>query len=385
MRLRPRLELAPLLALALVLALAAPATAQSVVSASVRGTVTDDLGAPIPRTVVTLEPLGGGTLQEAITGAGGSFAFPLAAPGTYQLRAEALGYQPLVARTLDLAGGDAVTVPLMLRPATPPVMTVDTVSIETTAGTRTRAGGLRLGGTDIDELPNRFGDLGGVVARSTHFDRSLGSQGLPASMTLLFADGLPAARAPHPTRRSEHLADAMFPRGLVSSVTALHNAGDVEWSGAAGGYGTLATRSGVPGGAAVEGGWSGGPLWSSGELGLDDTPGLTSYQAAGRASVDLKPDTTTLLVASEVLQHEAPQPARIDAETADALSGLGPELALALGAPSVERVSRYSGLGRFYTQPTDASRVLIRGNVVYSERTFDGPGTLPAPAAGLGE
>ncbi|MEX0837642.1 MAG: hypothetical protein WD101_04870, partial [Gemmatimonadota bacterium] len=121
------------------------------------------------------------------------------------------------------------------------------------------------------------------------------------------------------------------------------------------------------------------------ELGLDDTPGLTSYQAAGRASVDLKPDTTTLLVASEVLQHEAPQRARIDAETADALSVLGSDLVLALGAPSVERVSRYSGLGRFYTQPSDASRVLIRGNIAYSERTFDGPGALPAPAAGLGE
>ncbi len=362
-----------------------PASAQSVVSASVRGTITDDLGQPIPRTVVTLEAIGGGSTLEAITGAGGTFAFPLAAPGTYQIRAEAFGYQPLVARTLELAGGDAVRVPLSLRTATPPVVSVDTVAIEATASSRNRPGGLRLGGTDVNELPTRFGDLSAIVGRSSAFGPDLGSQGLPGSMSLLITDGLPVARAEHPTRRSEHLADAFFPRAFLSSVTAFHNATDAEWAGAAGGYATAATLSGVGSGAEVEGAWSGGPLWSSGQLDLDDTPGLTSYQAAGRASFDIKPDTTQLLIASEMLQHEAPLAPRVGPELAEALGGLGAEVVTSLAAPSVERISRYSGLGRFSTQPNENSRVFIRGALSYSERTFDGPGSLPAPAAGLGE
>lgn len=376
---------APLLVLALALLTPAIASAQSVVSASVRGTITDDLGQPIPRAVVTLEALAGGTSQEAVTGAGGTFAFPLAAPGTYEIRAEAFGYRPVIARTLDLAGGDAVRVPLSLVAATPPVVSVDTVAIEATAAIRARAGGVRLGGADIDELPTRFGDLSTIVARAPAFGPGLGSQGLPGSMSVVMADGIPVYRAAHPTRRSEHVADAFFPRTLLSSVTAFHNPADAEWAGAAGGYAAVATLSGVQGGVEAQASWSGTPLWSSGQLGLDETPGLTSYQVSGRTSVEIRPDTTQLVIAAEGLQHEAPMAPRIGPELAQELSALGGALAASLAGPSVERISRYSGLGRFYTHPNERSRVFVRGTVSYSERTFDGVGSLPSPAPGLGE
>ncbi|MDZ7781351.1 MAG: carboxypeptidase-like regulatory domain-containing protein [Gemmatimonadota bacterium] len=364
----------------------APLAGQSVISASVSGVVTDGSGQPVPRTVVTLEAVAGGTTREAVTGNDGTYAFPLAAPGTYEIRAEAIGYAPLVARTLELAGGDVVRIPLTVQMATPPVTAIDTVAIGSTTANRTRPGGLRLAGADVDLLPYRFEDLGGIVARSSTFDDALGSQGLPSSMTVLVADGLPVYRAEHPTRRSEHLADAFFPRTLISSVTAFHNASDVEWTGAAGGYATLSTRSGVAGpGAEMEGSWSGRPLWSSDELDLDATPDLLSYQAGGRAAFDIKQDTTQLLIASEAIQHESPLAPRVGPELQDELDGLDPETLISLAAPSVERISRFSGLGRFYTQPSDESRVFFRGALTYSERTFDGAGPLPAPAAGVDE
>jgi hypothetical protein len=351
--------------------------AQSVISASVTGSVTDETGRALPRVVVTLHALGAGTNQETATGNDGVYRFSLVAPGTYEVRAEAIGYQPLVARTLELGGGDAARVPLSLRPATPPVVLVDTIAVEAATTNRSRPGGVRLAADDIDLLPHRFEDLSSIVGLSSHFDGSLGSQGLPGSMTLLFADGLPVYRARHPLRPEEHVPDAFFPRPFISGVTALHNAPDIEWAGGAGGYGTLATRSGVAGsGVDIEGAWSGGPLWSSSELGLTETPGLTSFQGAGRAAFDIKPDTTQLLVASEVLQHESPLVPRISDGLAADLDGLDSELLVSLAAPSVERVSRYSGLARFYTRPSETSQVFLRGTVAYSERRFDGPGPL---------
>ena len=371
-------RLTSLLTLALLLTIVTPSVhAQSVISASVTGSVTDETGRALPRVVVTLLALGAGTSQEMATGNDGAYRFSLVAPGTYEIRAEAIGYQPVIARTLGLAGGDAARVPLSLRPATPPVVLVDTIAVEASTARRSRPGAVRLTGDDIDLIPHRFEDLSSIAALSSHFDGSLGSQGLPGSMTLLFADGLPVYRARHPLRAEEHLPDAFFPRSFLSGLNTLHNAPDIEWAGGAGGYAALGTRAGVAGsGVDIEGAWSGGPLWSSSELGLADTPGLTSFQGAGRAAIDIKPDTTQLLIASEVLQHESPLVPRISDGFAIDLDGLDPELLVSLATPSVERVSRYSGLARFYTRSSETSQLFLRGTATYSERTFDGPGPL---------
>lgn len=372
-----RFALATLLFALAVCSTASSLTAQSAITASVSGTVRDETGRMLARVVVTLRAVGAGADQETATDHTGAYAFPLAAPGTYEIRAEAIGFRPVVARTLELSGGDALDVPLTLGAATPPVVTVDTVALQGSTTTRLRPGGVRLDDGDINELPHRFEDLSSVVGLSTHFGPSLGSQGLPGSMTVLFADGLPVYRARHPLLREEDLANALFPRAFLAGVTALHNAPDIEWAGGAGGYANVSTLSSVSGGVEIDGAWSGAPLWASDELDLTETPGLTSYQASGRAAVDLKPDTTQLLLASEVLRHEAPRAPRLTQSMADALDGLDPGLLAALGSASVERVSRYSGLGRFYTQPSATSRLFFRGAVAHTERSFEGMGAQP--------
>src|SRR5690606_4609066 len=61
----------------------APLAAQSTLSASVSGTVTDALGGPLPRVLVSLNPIGAGTYRETTTDNQGAFAFALVVPGVY--------------------------------------------------------------------------------------------------------------------------------------------------------------------------------------------------------------------------------------------------------------------------------------------------------------
>src|SRR5690606_33717200 len=129
----------------------------------------------------------------------------------YELRAEAIGYRPLVARTLEASGGDVLRVPLELTMAQPPVVEVDTVRLESVTAGGIRPGGVRLGAVEIAETPHRFDDLASVVGLSTQFGPELGAQGLPGSMSPVVADGVPVHRAPHPFLQREHLADAFFP------------------------------------------------------------------------------------------------------------------------------------------------------------------------------
>jgi hypothetical protein len=83
-----------------------------------------------------LRPAGAGGGREVITDFSGRFACTLVSPGSYELRAEVLGYRPLVARTVSVGAGESSAVTLRISPAAPPVLTVDTVA--NAAGVSTR-------------------------------------------------------------------------------------------------------------------------------------------------------------------------------------------------------------------------------------------------------
>jgi hypothetical protein len=141
------------------LSLAAPLEAQSGATAIVSGTVGDPSNRPIPGTLVTLTSLDRGDSRETTADGAGAFRFALVSPGSYELRAEALGYRPVVARTLALAGGGRAAVGLTMVQATPPVLRVDTVAVVAAGGSRFVPGGLRLGSRELGELPHRFNEL----------------------------------------------------------------------------------------------------------------------------------------------------------------------------------------------------------------------------------
>lgn len=94
------------------LLVAGPAGAQSV-----RGRVTEPgTGQPVSGAVVALLDQGGGRVAAALTDAQGGFAVRAAAPGTYTLRAERVGYATTTSPALSLGAGQEVEQGLVLQP-----------------------------------------------------------------------------------------------------------------------------------------------------------------------------------------------------------------------------------------------------------------------------
>ena len=348
--------------------------AQSSTTARVAGAIRGSDGRPVPQAIITMTATGGGREYQVTASTGGTFSIDLVWPGSYELRVEALGYRPLVARTLSLSGGDDRSVSFVLTAEPPPVTRVDTVIVAGSASSRVRAGGIVLDGRDA-ELPYRFTDMGAVAALSTSFDRGLGAQGLPGDLSVTIADGVPTYRAPHPSGRSELVANAVFPVSALSSVVAVHNPSDIEWSGAAGGYLVTTTRNSTrSGGIEFDGSWSGDPVWSSNELDVE-SPTLLSYQGGLRGAVDVG-ESGSFLLSGEVLRHEAPLVARVGSSLAPELSALDPTVLGGLTEPGTESFTRYSGLVRFDVQRSPTSSVFVRGAGAFTERSFDRAGPL---------
>ncbi|HEX5726933.1 MAG TPA: carboxypeptidase-like regulatory domain-containing protein, partial [Longimicrobiaceae bacterium] len=71
--------------------LALPAAAQEPFGA-VAGRALDEAGAPVPLSLVRLEPAGGGEERSVLSDEAGAFRFDSVAPGEYRLRLERIGY-----------------------------------------------------------------------------------------------------------------------------------------------------------------------------------------------------------------------------------------------------------------------------------------------------
>jgi len=364
------------------LALAAPLSAQSGTTAVISGTVTEGGIRPLPRSLVTLTSLDRGGTREVTADAAGAYRFSLVAPGSYELRAEILGYRPLVARTLRISGGQSVTVNLALTPEPPPVLFVDTLQLGAAAASRFEPAGLRFGARELERVPHRDQDLSDIAALSTELDESLGFQGLPGSMALMVVDGVPVYRPSHPTALADEMGSAAFPRTSLAGVDVLPGPADMELGGSAGGYARVGTLTSVGDGLSLQGSWSGGPLWSSSQLDAS-TPSLLSFQGAASATVPVVPGESQIVLSGDVFREDTPMSPRISESVAGGLAGLDPTLVEELLAPTVERYARYSGLARFDAQQ-ERSHVFARGALGYSKRDFDGPGPVslsPAAAA----
>jgi hypothetical protein len=357
----------------------ASAEAQSLTLGTVTGRITTVVGVPIAQALVTLHTIGDGVVQQATTTSSGAFTISLVQPGSYELRVEALGYRPLIARTLTLGGGEERHVDLSLTPEPPPVTAVDTVALGGGASSRFRAGALQLGEAEASGLPNRFSDLGYVAARSTTFDGSFGGRGLPGDQSLLVVDGVPFYRAAHPTARSEFLPGALIPSPAVSGVALVSEASDIEWHGAAGSYVSVATRSSVAG-SPVEFGVSGSPMWSSSRLDVT-APTLTSFRGSAATSVPLASENASLVVTGEAVRQQSPLAVRASEGLASSLAGLDADLLSALSEPGVETFERYGGLARLDIQQGRDGRFFLRGSAAWVERSFDGIGPVATAGA----
>ena len=99
-----------MVAVTAIVLMAAPLHAQT--AATVTGTVTDTSGATLPGVNLTLQHTATGLIRTLVTGTDGRFVFAGIPVGDYSLRAELMGFRPLVRQGLVLTVGQTVSVPL---------------------------------------------------------------------------------------------------------------------------------------------------------------------------------------------------------------------------------------------------------------------------------
>jgi hypothetical protein len=86
----------------LVIVTASEAFAQSASTGALTGTVTDQTGAVVPKTTITLRNNGTGQVLTALTDPEGLYRFSLLPPGQYELRVEMAGFAPYILRELTI-------------------------------------------------------------------------------------------------------------------------------------------------------------------------------------------------------------------------------------------------------------------------------------------
>jgi hypothetical protein len=354
---------------------------QSIVRGSMEGSVRSVDGEPVGSAALIVRPLGTGLEYVAVTGSDGTASLSFMDPGSYELLVEALGYRPVLVTPLDVPVGDRVHIEVELTPAEGVVAQVDTVAPAVDPASRWTAGGARLRPGVTRWVPTSTEGLAEVAPLVTALDRSLGVEGLPASETSTFIDGVPFAPARLPGLRGQATWSPILARSGTSWLRALLAPGDVEWTGG-GGVVAATTRNGgsLADPVRLEGGWSGSSLWSSTEHGFT-SPDFTSLWGSGHASIALVPDTSHLFLSGDGMVRRIPRPARLSADAAAQLGTLDEALVQALSLPSIAETRRVTGLARLDWRLNPTRRLGLRAAVGHLERTLEGQG-LPLLAYG---
>ena len=320
--------------------------AQSITRGELNGLVADALGQPISQARVVATSLTSGWERAELTPRSGAFRFTQIPPGEYELLVEIVGYGPVRVVGIPIRPGERTRVRVTIVPAAPPVLRVDTVSLDLgLTGIVTPGSGRWIQGEAVNDYPDRLRTISSLSALSSLFDPSMGSQGLPASMTQTFADGVPFSPARHlwvPGGGTEAL---ILPRSGLAYLAFPEVQTDIEGQGGSGGYTVVGTRAGEQGKMIdVFGASSTDNLWFSEPFDAK-VPSLTSFWGGARASIPLIQDTTRLFLAVEGYQVETPRLPILTDATASALPGLG-EQASELSAPWVQRTRSVSGISR---------------------------------------
>ncbi len=321
-------------------------SAQSITSGELSGRVTDTSGRALERVRIVASSTTSGWEHVVLTPRSGEFQLTQVPAGEYELFAEIIGFGPVRVLEIPIRPGQVTSVPVILSAATPPVIRIDTVSLD--AGLTsivTPGSGRWLQGDELDNYPDRLRTISSLAALTSRFDRSMGSEGLPASMTQTFVDGIPFAPARHPRLGGGEAETLIFPRTGAGYLAFPESQVDIEWQGGAGGYSVIGTQSGGQETTVdIFGSGSATQLWSSGAF---DSGGKTTLSGWGgaQASLPLVSDTTRLFVSAEGFQVESPRLPALSRGTADELPGLESRAA-SLGSPWVERTRALSGMAK---------------------------------------
>jgi hypothetical protein len=343
------------------------AAAQGLGSAIMSGTVRDSIGRPLSGTTVTLTNERTGRQQFLRSGRDGRFATGFVAPGRYRVLFELLGYAPEIVGDIVIPPGQRVNLPVILvrvqaevEPSAAPSDITAIAGVETPPSqwiTARGASALPFDGLGLNAatlMISRAGALREV-------------EGLPASMSTIVVDGIPAALRPRDLGAQARAASfALSGFDLVELVT---DANDIEWPASGGSFITALTRQG-PGrlGAHFFGDWSGDALASA-----PDAAAFQNYRIGGQVGGAVVPDTAHFIAGAEFLRSEVPFE-RIwasDPETTrliDVLSqGFDGTLAR-YARPTTGGLERISAFGRLDLRLSDAHEISVRGNAAVLPR-----------------
>lgn len=337
-------------ALAVVVAMTVPAgaSAQTQTSSWVSGAVRDEAGAALGDVRVVVEEMATGRARVLRTDRDGVFAARLLTPGTYALRAELLGFRPVVLAGVRLMPGRGTEVELRLERAEPPVMTIDTSWVDDASVGWSRAGASRwIGGLELG-APMGVRTEAAVASLALAADH-FAVEGLPASLSRRSPEGFTfsAVDADFGSALDAHALTGVGEAELQSGVV------DVEFGGTAGSQLVLHGRSGTRDLAVRSWGDGADPVLPMGFFSEDLSAQFDRARGGLEISGPLIRDTAVFLVGGQWRRTmdatprgwrlDEAEPARIAAASRDSV-GL-PLLGFAV--PRVVESEEFAGWGRF--------------------------------------
>ena len=149
----------------LLFCLAAPFSAFSQsTNATVGGTVSDSSGALIPGVSMTATNVANGVVAKVLTNEAGAYQFASLQPGTYEIRAELVGFQSSVAKDFRLGGAQQARLNFTLQVGAVATSVDVSVSSDTLLATSSNSIGAVIPEYKVRDLPLAVRDVFGLVA-----------------------------------------------------------------------------------------------------------------------------------------------------------------------------------------------------------------------------
>jgi hypothetical protein len=163
-------------------------------TASISGVVRDSAGGVIPGVSVVVKDDGTGSAQETVTDADGRYMASALGAGSYTITASLSGFKTAVAKSVKIAPGQPVTIPLILEVGSL-TETVNVVSSSELINTETATVAATLNADQLQRMPtptrnalNAVAFLPGINTAGTNRDSTI--NGLPETFVSITLDGV---------------------------------------------------------------------------------------------------------------------------------------------------------------------------------------------------
>ena len=227
----------------------APATAQSLTSGDIAGTITDPSGAVVPNAIVTLKSNDSGATQTRPTNSQGAYRFSLLSPGTYTISVSAPGFQKAQQQATATVGQAAsANIQLALGAASQ--------TVEVSAGAEAvQAENADISTTisqqQIAQVPNPGNDLsyilqtapGAVMNTQAGYGNS-STYGLPATSNLFTVNGM-NENDPFLNLNNSGATNLLLGRNDIREATVVNNGYSGQYGGLAGANVNYVTKAGT--------------------------------------------------------------------------------------------------------------------------------------------